>query len=95
MLAGGADPTNACTDQGPASCGTTGLCNGGGNCARYDISTECMTSCDATTDHDDAHVLRRLPASALALSVLEPCPSLMCTAASRLRALSRPAVRSA
>jgi hypothetical protein len=82
VLAGGADPANACTDQGPASCGTNGLCNGGGNCARYDISTECMTSCDATILTPTAtHTFCDGAGQCAGLSVLEPCLSLMCTAA--------------
>ena len=67
-------------DQGFASCGTTGLCNGGGNCARYDISTECMTSCDATT-LTATHTFCDGAGQCGGLSLLEPCQSLMCTAA--------------
>jgi len=40
--AGGADPKAQCTDQGPASCGTTGFCDGSGACARYGAGTQCQ-----------------------------------------------------
>jgi len=80
VLAGGADPTLTCQDQGPASCGTTGLCNGAGNCARYDISTECMTSCDFTTT-TATHTFCDGAGQCAGASLLEPCLSLMCTAA--------------
>jgi hypothetical protein len=39
------DATGTCQNQGAASCGTNGLCNGGGNCEHYDMSTLCGTSC--------------------------------------------------
>ena len=66
--AGGADPTNACTNQGAASCGTTGLCNGGGNCAA-------LRHQHRVHDLVRRHVTRRrtrsatAPASAAGLSV--------------------------
>lgn len=37
---GTTDPTGTCVDQGPASCGNTGLC-GGGVCAKYAAGTQC------------------------------------------------------
>ena len=51
--AGGTDPTGTCQDQGAASCGTTGFCDGAGACALYGASTQCAgPSCPtgATTD---------------------------------------------
>jgi hypothetical protein len=78
---GGADPTHTCTNQGPASCGTTGLCNGGGNCARYDISTECMTSCDTSVTPTVTHTFCDAAGQCAGLSVMEPCLSLACTVA--------------
>ncbi|MBI4706118.1 MAG: hypothetical protein HY744_33910 [Deltaproteobacteria bacterium] len=37
----GPDPRGLCTDQGPQSCGTTGICAAGGACAPYGEGTEC------------------------------------------------------
>ena len=97
MLPGGADPTLTCQNQGPASCGTNGLCNGGGNCASYDISTECMTSCDATLIPTATHTFCDGAGQCAGLSVLEPCLLVdVHRRQRRLRALSRcAAVRSA
>src|SRR5262249_20114665 len=42
------DPHGDCTDEGPASCGTTGMCDGTGSCALYSAGTPCATaSCSA------------------------------------------------
>jgi hypothetical protein len=35
------NPTTQCTDQGTASCGTNGLCNGSGSCQKYPSGTQC------------------------------------------------------
>jgi hypothetical protein len=40
-IASGADPQNECSDQGAASCGTTGSCNGAFGCATYPNGTSC------------------------------------------------------
>jgi hypothetical protein len=45
--AGRPDPGASCVDQGPASCGTTGLCDGAGGCRRYDATTICKRTCAA------------------------------------------------
>jgi hypothetical protein len=47
----GTDPDAECADQGAASCGTNGSCDGGGACQRYGNGTACLgASCaDATT----------------------------------------------
>ena len=42
---GGVDPTGSCVDQGAASCGQSGRCNGTGGCALYGAATVCATSC--------------------------------------------------
>lgn len=34
-------PDSACADEGAASCGTTGLCDGAGNCAKYRAGIRC------------------------------------------------------
>lgn len=39
---GSVDPHATCTDQGPASCGQNGTCDGAGGCARYAADTLCM-----------------------------------------------------
>jgi hypothetical protein len=42
-------PPTQCADQGAASCGTNGKCNGSGACQKYEDGTSCMTSvCDTT-----------------------------------------------
>ncbi len=38
---GGADPRRLCHDQGPATCGQTGTCDGTGGCALYAAETIC------------------------------------------------------
>ncbi|MES1205990.1 MAG: hypothetical protein ABUS79_08630 [Pseudomonadota bacterium] len=39
--AGKADPGGTCKDQGPASCGTNGKCDGAGACQAYPTGTGC------------------------------------------------------
>ena len=49
--AGTASP--ACADQGPASCGTTGRCDGVGGCERYPDGTICRAaSCDGASNQE-------------------------------------------
>ena len=45
----GLDPDNDCTTATPSTCGTTGLCDGARQCARYGSSTSCGqgSSCSA------------------------------------------------
>jgi len=74
------DPRGMCANQGAASCGTNGLCNGAGNCARYDTSTECMTACN----HDllntiVTHTFCDGAGMCAGLTIPELCLSLMCT----------------
>jgi hypothetical protein len=38
----GTDPDNECSDQGAASCGTTGVCNGSGACQKYAAGVQCV-----------------------------------------------------
>jgi hypothetical protein len=46
MPAGSDDPNGACVDQGPTTCGTNGLCDGGGGCQKYANGTTCsQASC--------------------------------------------------
>lgn len=47
---GAADPGARCMDQGAASCGTDGFCNGAGACRKYPASTPCAApSCPTGT----------------------------------------------
>jgi hypothetical protein len=47
IAAGAPDPRFMCADQGAASCGTNGTCDGAGACARYAATTTCAASrCD-------------------------------------------------
>src|SRR6266540_1700891 len=49
-VAAGQDPLNQCGDQGAASCGTDGFCNGAGACRQYAAGTQCAAaSCSGTT----------------------------------------------
>ena len=41
IAADGQDPTGKCTDQGAASCGTTGFCDGNGGCQLYAAGVQC------------------------------------------------------
>jgi hypothetical protein len=41
VAAGGSDPRQVCLDQGPASCGNNGRCNGAGACQKYANGTAC------------------------------------------------------
>jgi hypothetical protein len=43
IAAGNVDPRNVCTDQGVASCGTNGQCDGTGSCATYPLGTVCAS----------------------------------------------------
>jgi len=46
----GTDPLNQCADQGAASCGTDGACDGSGACRKYASGTVCgAASCSAGT----------------------------------------------
>jgi hypothetical protein len=46
--AGSVDPTATCKDQGAATCGTNGKCDGNGGCALYGQGTTCKgSSCPA------------------------------------------------
>jgi hypothetical protein len=48
LAAGVTDATRICPDQGAASCGTNGHCDGAGGCQRYPAGTVCrQQSCDA------------------------------------------------
>jgi Cellulose binding domain len=46
----GQDPLNQCTDNGAASCGTDGSCNGSGGCRNYGAGTQCAAAtCTGST----------------------------------------------
>ena len=42
--AGVTDPARVCVDQGPATCGTNGRCDGSGGCLRYESGTVCRAA---------------------------------------------------
>jgi hypothetical protein len=81
VAAGQPDPSLTCVDQTPASCGTNGLCNAGGTCDRYDISTECATSCDGT---NVTHTYCDVTGSCSGLSLDELCLSQMCSTSTNM-----------
>lgn len=43
------DPESECAEQAPATCGTTGTCNGAGACARHPMGTACDDRMACTT----------------------------------------------
>jgi hypothetical protein len=43
-IPGGSDPDAECTDEGAASCGENGLCDGQAECAKYPAGTACGSS---------------------------------------------------
>ena len=50
LPAGAVDPHSQCTDEGVASCGASGLCNGLGGCQKYPASTVCApVSCSGAS----------------------------------------------
>jgi hypothetical protein len=70
------DPQGSCANQGAASCGTNGRCNGSGVCELYDMSTVCNTVCLSptfTTFYCDG-------LGTCALPQIETCASLTCDA---------------
>lgn len=42
------DPQNVCKDETAATCGTTGLCDGTGRCAKYALNTVCKAAACAS-----------------------------------------------
>ncbi len=49
--AGVSDPSKVCLDQGTASCGTNGRCDGEGGCLRYDDGTVCREArCESSAN---------------------------------------------
>lgn len=47
----GRDPADECTKTDASGCGTTGVCNGAGACAKYDNGTICQpSSCSSPTN---------------------------------------------
>ncbi|MBX3274183.1 MAG: hypothetical protein KF729_28205 [Sandaracinaceae bacterium] len=48
--AAGTDPGDECATQAPATCGTSGACDGDGACARYAAGTGCDDGQACTTD---------------------------------------------
>jgi len=46
VRAGQSDPQGDCQNQGVATCGTNGLCDGIGGCQKYAAGLQCRTACD-------------------------------------------------
>jgi hypothetical protein len=44
VVPAGTDPLNQCADQGAASCGTDGTCDGSGACRKYGAGTVCVAA---------------------------------------------------
>jgi hypothetical protein len=45
------DPGDDCADDGAASCGNNGLCDGAGQCANYAVGTVCANAVCGTKTH--------------------------------------------
>ncbi|HMF39125.1 MAG TPA: hypothetical protein VKQ32_00460 [Polyangia bacterium] len=74
----GADPRNDCPDDGSASCGRTGFCDGTGACALYAAGTICRAqSCSASTV---SHAARCDGAGACGTAATDSCGPYMCNA---------------
>jgi MYXO-CTERM domain-containing protein len=74
-VAKGQNPGNVCVDQGPATCGTDGYCDGAGACGRYPDGTVCLepTPCIvAVCAHGTCGGPNKLDGS--------PCPGGICIA---------------
>jgi hypothetical protein len=50
----GQDPLNQCADQGAATCGTDGTCDGSGGCRKYGAGTVCAGAMCATSSFTPA-----------------------------------------
>ncbi|HVX97140.1 MAG TPA: hypothetical protein VHK47_19645 [Polyangia bacterium] len=71
-----ADPKHVCTNQGVASCGTNGLCDGAGNCQVYAASTVCSAeSCPAGTSN---HTVAGTCETGVCNATSSPCDPYMC-----------------
>ena len=57
LVTAGLDPHDDCEDQGAATCGTDGTCDGAGQCALYAAGAVCVpSSCDGQLFFTPAHV---------------------------------------
>ncbi|HEX3698439.1 MAG TPA: PA14 domain-containing protein [Polyangia bacterium] len=74
----GQDPLGQCADNGAATCGTDGTCNGAGACRKYPSSTVCAaTSCSAGTESGS----RRCDGNGTCLAgATRPCEPFACGA---------------
>jgi hypothetical protein len=75
-MLGAGDPHGICQDMHPASCGTSGLCDGNGGCASYAPDTVCSTDlCPPTTS---THTKPGTCATGSCTADTEPCDPFMC-----------------
>jgi hypothetical protein len=54
VVPAGQDPLNQCADQGVATCGTDGSCDGSGACRRYGAGAVCVAAMCATSSYTAA-----------------------------------------
>src|SRR5262245_24457719 len=72
------DPRDQCADQGAASCGTDGVCDGAGACRKYQAGTICaQPSCTGSTL---TQASRCDGAGACVPSATQPCDPYVCGA---------------
>jgi hypothetical protein len=70
------DETGTCKDQGAATCGNDGLCDGVGGCQDYAISTSCGSVCASDNSSLQQSFCDGLGDCSPALAI--PCPTDMC-----------------
>jgi hypothetical protein len=76
--AGVSDPNRVCTDQGAASCGTNGRCDGQGGCQRYPNGTTCREqTCNPATNEWTADGV--CLGGACAVPEARPCSPFTCS----------------
>ncbi|HEY2902858.1 MAG TPA: PA14 domain-containing protein [Polyangia bacterium] len=67
----GSDPDNECDEQGAATCGQNGFCDGTGHCAPYPAGTPCSTAVCAQSMFTDA-------AACDGQGTCQPAPTVSC-----------------
>ena len=75
----GADPRKDCPDEGAASCGRNGSCDGTGSCALYGAGTICRAQ--SCADSTVSHAARCDGAGACGAAATDSCGAYMCNAA--------------
>jgi hypothetical protein len=76
LAAAGSDPHNSCPDEGVASCGKNGACDGTGSCQTYPVGTICA---DARCQVQQIVLASRCTAPGVCMpGTLQPCYPFLC-----------------